>query len=86
MRDAEAGGDRGPCPICGFILHQRSREFEIVVGELARPTADVAAFTRGLKTGDRSFADEIALELRERSHHVKEHASARGRGVDFVGE
>ena len=81
VRHAETCGNRRPRSACALVFHQRAREFGIIVGELPRPSADVAALTCSSRSGHRSLADEVALELRERAHHVEEHAAARSRRV-----
>ena len=86
VRDAKTCGDCRPRPVLALVAHQRSGEFQIGIGELARPAANVAALAGSSQSGVGAFADEVALELGEGAHDVEEHAAARGCRVDVVGQ
>jgi len=58
--------------VLALVAHQGAREFQIGIGELPRPAANVARPAQPLSVRPIvSLADDVALELRERAHHVK---------------
>jgi hypothetical protein len=80
----EAGGDFADGDFCRF--QQGTDRLDLFGCELRRSPSSAAAGASCGKAGDGSFADEIALELGERSEDMEDEASGRRNGLDLFGE
>ncbi len=68
------------------IFHKRLYVREVLFRECLRPTADVAAFTRGAESGHRPLPGDFTLKLREGPKQVKCQSAVRSGRVDAFDE
>lgn len=82
-RNAEANGDLGNGDVGGF--EQGADGLDFLSRQLGGPATVVAAGSGGFEAGDGSFADQVALKLRQSGEDIKDELSCGCTGFDLLG-